>query len=155
MEALVLPPVPETTAATGFCLLADAAPFEGMAWDAPFQPKRVAISWNGATASAQLYADATNVCLRVTSGASAQETCGAPSPAWAASTSHTLKACMTPAGLATVYGDGVVLNSATQAFVPDLQGGSVHVGEGEAGTWEGYISRARVCRNTGVLADCP
>jgi hypothetical protein len=114
----------------------------------------VAISWNGATTNAQIYADATNVCLRVTNGVSAQETCGAPGVAWATASKHTLKACMTPAGLATVYGDGVILNSSAHAFVPDLQGGSVHVGEGDAGTWEGYVSRARVCRNTGVPADC-
>ncbi len=155
MEALVLPPVLDTTAATGFCLLADVAPFEGMAWTAPFALKRVAVSWNGAIAgtSAQLYSDATNICLRVTNGASSQETCGAH-PGWATASSHTLKACMAPAGLATVYGDGAALSSSTHAFVPDLQGGSVHVGEGEAGTWEGYISRARVCRNTGVASDC-
>ena len=155
-EALVLAPVPDTTVTTGFCLLAQAAPFDGMAWNAPFPLKRVAISWNGTVAGtgAQLYADATNVCLRVTSGATSQDTCGTASAGWAPGSSHTLKACMTPSGQATVYADGTLLRSADHAYVPDLKGGSVHLGAGDAGPWQGYISRAKVCRNSGVLADC-
>jgi hypothetical protein len=160
-EAVILPPVTDTTATTGFCLSAQAAPFEGMAWTAPFAMKRVAISWTGVAVPlasaplAQLYVDSGNVCLRVTDATgSPRETCGAHPGGWAVASSHKIKACMTPAGEATVYGDDVPLNTGTHTFVPNLQGGTVYVGEGDAGSWEGYISGAKVCRNSGVAADC-
>jgi hypothetical protein len=156
-EALVLPAVPDSTAVTGFCLHAEAAPFEGMAWSAPFELKRVAVSWTGLTApqNVELYADAANICFRVRESAtSVHDTCGALPVSWATASSHKFKACLAPGGQATVYGDGTVLNTGVHAFVPDLQGGSVHVGEGDSGTWQGYISAAKVCRNTGVPSDC-
>jgi hypothetical protein len=164
-DAVILPPVTDTTATTGFCLSAQAAPFEGMAWTAPFAMKRVSISWTGPTPPvttpptlspmAQLYVDSGNVCLRVTDAAgSPRETCGAHPAGWAAASSHKIKACMTPAGEATVYGDGVGLNTTTHTFVPNLQGGTVYVGEGDAGSWEGYVSGAKVCRNSGLASDC-
>jgi hypothetical protein len=163
-EAVIMPAIPDSTATTGFCLSAQAAPFENMAWNAPFAMKRVAISWTGPTPPvttpptlspmAQLYVDSGNVCLRVTDAAgSPRETCGAH-PGWAAASSHKIKACMTPAGEATVYGDGVGLITTTHTFVPDLQGGTVYVGEGDAGSWQGYVSGAKVCRNSGTASDC-
>ena len=180
VDVLQLPPVPASTAATGFCLSVDAQMPSGLPWAAPFNWARTALTWasdavdaTGApVATVQLYVDGNNfgptpgqLCL-TTSGVTSPVTCAPLPAAWDTDgLGHNVKACVSSAGQVRLYdGDtGSQLGggaSVPAASVPDLAAGRLLVGNSDvrrvyaAMPWHGYVSRAAVCRDIGDLAAC-
>lgn len=162
VDVLELPPVPASTAWTGFCLSVEAQPADGLDWNAPFAKPRGLAAWlhDRQPIAAQLLAtggDASELCFSVT-GASLPA-CWRPD--WAPGTKHAVKGCLSPGGALRLYADGapVATGFAFDADFLDLADGHVAVGNragadpatwsfaGQPSPWHGYVSRAVVCRD--------
>jgi hypothetical protein len=170
LDVLKLDPVPGSTELTGFCLGATATMPAGLPWSAPFANARTVVSWvndpgspvrrvrlyvKGADGSPQ----AGNLCVDVNLGT---PTCAALPASFSDGNAHTVKACVSAAGETRVFADSSAtpLATGTVPALPNLSGGTVLVGNGDARAaagltpWHGYVSRAFVCRDTGNAADC-
>jgi hypothetical protein len=164
VDVLELPPVPASTAPTGFCLSVDAQPADGLGWDAPFANPSGLVAWlhDQQPSAAQLYASggpASELCFWVT-GAS-HPTCW--HPAWLPGSRHNLKGCLSSAGLMRLYADDVQVGSTVSGVqpVPDLVAGHVAIGNnagadpatwafaGAPSPWNGFVSKVLVCCDPG------
>lgn len=171
VDALQLAPVPASTNPGGFCLSADATMPSAMPWTALFTAPRTALAWVdrplNTTRTVKLYLSgattspiaAGRLCLSVSGGT---PVCAAVPVTFAAGSKHTITGCVSSAGLAELFADGnptPIGGGPVGAAVPDLFGGTLLVGgasvvpavPGEP--WNGYVSKALICRN-GNLADC-
>lgn len=173
VDALVVGTVAESTAATGFCLGAEASMPPGLGWSAPFARARTAAAWTGATATARLYvagqdgtANAGRLCFTV-AGATYATLCAPVPGAWTPDgAKHLVKGCMSADGTLRLSGDDVELGRAVPGLAtPDLAGGTLLVGNERAAPvaalpaggltpWHGWVSRLLVCRDSGDGADC-
>jgi hypothetical protein len=173
-DVFELPPVPASTATTGFCLSVEAAPGAGLTWETVLDDPRTLINWKSATvpppgetrASVRLiiggadYSTPGGIVLRVTNPGSADYYAHANALSFATETGvkHTLRACISPAGLVQIFADGTdvtTTGTTTLPFaVPDLQGGSVQVGSDGSTPFHGYLSKALVCAYTTNAANC-
>ncbi|ABS25274.1 hypothetical protein [Anaeromyxobacter sp. Fw109-5] len=164
IDVLELPPVPVSTASTGFCLSVDAQPSEGLGWEAPFVNPRGLVAWlnEQQRSTAQLYATggpSSELCFWVT-GASGP-TCWRPT--WSAGSKHNLKGCVSSTGQMRLFADDVQVGSTVSgvAPAPDLLGGHVAIGNNagaDPGTWSfaglpspwsGFVSKVLVCSDDG------
>lgn len=168
-------PVPQSTAATGFCFSVDAQPYDGLAWNAPVTYKRALMGWlpGGATQeNVSLYLTGTYTVLNKPTGSlcfyvngieqagsdAYVEACG-PVPAnWSPGSLHNVKGCVSADKTARVYADDVEIGSLLRppSVIPNLQGGHVVIGNTRQANapvwvpdpsvpWNGYVSRALVC----------
>jgi hypothetical protein len=161
-DSLKFPPVAESTASTGFCLAVEASPATGLPWaTGAIQGRRMLALWRNAAETSFMHffveGGSGNLCL----GVNGVVTCGAAPPAWTAGSKHTVAGCITPAGVVRVFGDGNTVATATlpgaPPAVPDLQGGQVVFSDDRNNApWQGYISKALVCRSDSgfVPTDC-
>jgi hypothetical protein len=164
-DVLALPPVPVSTAGSGFCLSVDAAPAAGLAWSTVLDDPRTLINWSKGSDSARLiiggadYSSPGGLVLRM-SNAGTDVYAHATSPSWAGETNgtkHTLRACVSPTGVMKIYGDDVDLTSPAATLpwaVPDLQGGTISVGSDGATPFHGYLSTALAVIYTTSAANC-
>jgi hypothetical protein len=172
-DFLQLPAVSTSTASTGFCLAVKAQPMDGLSWTAAMHRNRTAVHWVNDSDAAQTATievtgiDDTNLqqlCFRVTapSGGTGGEACAAVPSGWTAGTSHTVKGCVTAAGQMTLYnGDtNTQLATASGVTVPNMSAGHLLVGnafttaDSAQSAWQGYVSKALVCRADQPLANC-
>jgi len=167
VDVLELPPVPRSTASTGFCLSVDAQPFDGLDWNAPFARPRGLMAWlhDALPVAAQIVATggtSSELCFSVT-GASGSA-CWRPS--WSAGSRHNVKGCLSATGEMRLYADDVRVGNTVSGVtsIPDLANGHIAIGNsagGESATWSfagqpspwnGFISKALVCKDPGVGA---
>jgi hypothetical protein len=174
VDALQLPALATSTAATGFCLSAAASPQGNLPWTAPFTANRTLLAWVDSplatTRSAKLYlSGATNtpqaspqICFALSGGT---PLCAAIPGSFAPGTKRAITACVDPAGQARLYAEGsatpIAGPAAAGASVPDLSGGSLLVGGQSvlatapgSEPFHGYVSRAAVCRDSVNVAAC-
>jgi hypothetical protein len=166
LDVLTLPSVPDTTAASGFCLSVDAQPADGLGWDAPLNEQRNLIAWRHATqdVTARLFVDGGNnagqlcMTLAVGPGPTPPVSCGTVPAGWTAGSKHTVRGCLSAAGEMRVYAGNVQVGTTTTVpavDVPDIADGSIRVGYSSGGRpWHGYVSQALVCRDTGDVTEC-
>ena len=167
VDVLELPLVPASTASTGFCLSVDAQPYDGLDWNAPFARPRGLMAWLHDTlpVGAQIVATggtSSKLCFSVT-GASGS-TCWRPT--WSAGSKHNVKGCLSAAGEMRLYADDVQVGNTVSGVtsIPDLASGHVAIGNtagadpatwafaGEPSPWNGFISKALVCKDLGAGA---
>ncbi|HZZ86672.1 MAG TPA: hypothetical protein VFE30_19250 [Anaeromyxobacteraceae bacterium] len=163
VDVVELPPVPTSTASTGFCLSVDAQPFDGLSWMSPFKVPSGMAAWIGDAqpVTAQLFSSGAGICFLVT-GATGSS-CWAP--AWAAGSKHNVKGCLSASGQQRLYADDIqVGNTVSGIPVPDLASGHLAVGNNAGADstkwsytnlpspWNGFISKALACRDVGVGA---
>jgi hypothetical protein len=166
-DVLDLPPVPASTATTGFCLSIDAAPAARLTWNTVLDDPRTLINWKNVAGTQTVrliiggadYSTPGGIVLRVTNPGSADFFAHANTLSFATETGvkHTLRACISPAGLVEIYADGTNVTTGTPTLpfaVPDLQGGTVQVGSDGATPFHGYLSKALVCAYTTSAANC-
>jgi hypothetical protein len=167
-------PVPASTTTTGFCLSADAQPYDGLAWETPFVFKRGLMAWfSGAStqATASLYVTGTHtapagrLCFYVSGAAAAipvgyDATCAPVPSGWSPGTKHNVKGCLSASDkyLRLYADDQEIANKALSAgnVMPDLLGGHLVIGNTSGATppvwapdpwvpWNGYVSKALAC----------
>jgi hypothetical protein len=163
VDVLELPAVPASTAGTGFCLSVEAQPPTGLAWNAPFAHNRALLSWvsDGPPGAVNLFMEGTDVrgaaarrlCFSVQGGGSA---CSDPA-AWQAGSRHVVTGCASASGALRLYVDGNLAGSASGSTPPDLMTGHLLVGNAATPAaftsslpWHGFVSKALVCRDTGI-----
>lgn len=162
VDVLELPPVPASTAGSGFCLSVEAQPPPGLPWNAPFAHDRALLAWVGDSVpgAVSIFMEGTDargaaalrLCFAVQGGATV---CADPS-SWLAASRHTVTGCASPAGAFRLYLDGVLAGGSAGAAPPDLATGHVLVGNAatpaawaSSAPWHGYVSKALVCRDAG------
>ncbi len=162
-------PVPRSTATTGFCISADAQPYDGLAWNAPLFFKRGLMGWFSTEATASIYLTGTHVsggtgrlCFYV--GAHDGTVVCAPAPTgWGPGTKHNVKGCLSASDRSLrLYADDQAIGTPVAlpagAVIPDLQGGHLVVGNTTEATpappawvpdpsvpWYGFISKVLAC----------
>jgi len=146
-----------------FCLSVDVQPPPGLAWDAAFTRRQTLLKWSNGTwsngtrsngtQSAEIYLQpdpgGVQMMFAVT-GADFRPYFHPIVRAFQPGTSHNVKGCVSPAGVVTIYPDGVekIGNPSGGATALDLAGGHLSVGGDGAGnstSWNGYISKAQAC----------
>jgi hypothetical protein len=179
IDVLQLPTVPASTDADGFCLVVEAQPPAGLAWDAPFVSDRALLTWLDAAGNAvNLFiagaggGHAQQLCANVPN---AQVNCATLPSSFTPGSKHTLALCAEEASdhvtsTITLYADGNVIGTPDPGEPPpvDLATGHVIVGNNDfvtdspnphgpggnsLATWQGYISKVVVCQ-AGDLAAC-
>ena len=167
LDVLTLPSVPDSTAATGFCLSADAQPADGLGWDAPLNEQRNLIAWQPRHpgrhgAAVRRRGQQRRPALHDPRGRARPHPArllrrragrldgrleahrqGLPLRRWArcGSTRATCRSAP-PRPVPAVD-------------VPDFAAGFIRVGYSSGGRpWHGYVSQALVCRDTGDVTQC-
>lgn len=167
VDVLELPSVAASTASTGFCLSVDAQPYDGLDWNAPFARPRGLMAWLHDTlpVAAQIIATggtSSKLCFSVTGASGA--TCWRPT--WSAGSKHNVKGCLSATGEMRLYADDVQVGDTVSGVtsVPDLATGHIAIGNsagadpatwtfgGQPSPWNGFISKALVCKDLGVGA---
>jgi hypothetical protein len=148
-----------STSGTGFCLMVEAQPAPGLAWNALLGANRSPISW---IADADP-SNSVNLFIAGTASSDAGRLCGYVSlidaglcvdvpPGWTPGSKHTLHLCSDGVGMLKLYGDGQELVSrSTTGALPDLSLGKLAIGSNhlsersDMATWQGFVTAAAAC----------